>query len=97
MNPNIYSDDVRTALESQLQPLAVFQFVNNRVSTVLVSDGFCKLFGYSDRAQAVWDMDHDMYKDTHPDDKKRIADAAYHFATGDDSTEYEVVPSYTYV
>ena len=91
MHRRIYSDDVRTALESQLQPLAVFQYIDNQVSTVLVSDGFCRLFGYSDREQAVWDMDHDMYKDTHPDDKKRIADAAYNFATGDDSTEYEVV------
>lgn len=86
-----YPDEVRAALESQQQPLAVFQLIDNKIATILLSDGFCRILGYADRKQAVWDMDHDMYKDTHPDDKQRIADAALQFSAGDDSTEYEVV------
>ena len=91
MNRYTYPNEIRTALECQKQPLAVYQLINNRIATILVSDGFCELFGYTDHMQAVWDMDHDMYKDTHPDDKQRIANAALKFSTGDDSTEYEVI------
>ena len=91
MNQFTLSDKIRSALECQKHPLAVFKFVDNSIVTVLVSDGFCDLLGYTDRKQAVWDMDHDMYKDTHPDDRQRIAKAAWQFATGDDNDDYDVV------
>ena len=35
-----------TALEKLRVPLAVYQFLNKRVVTVLVSDGFVELLGY---------------------------------------------------
>ena len=57
--------------------------------TLALSDGFCELFGYEDKAQAYFDMDHDMYKDTHPDDRARVAEAAYGFAT--EGGSYEVI------
>lgn len=91
MNQFTYSDQVRSALECQQHPLAVFRFIDNSIVTVLVSDGFCELFGYKDREQAVWDMDHDMYRDTHPDDRQRISRAALQFAAGDDNVEYDAV------
>ena len=47
------------------------------------------MFGYEDRRLAYHDMDHDMYKDTHPDDAARIAVAAYRFAT--EGGTYEVI------
>jgi len=58
MNRYIYADEVRAALEGLQQPLAVYQLIDNQIITLLVSDGFCELLGYTDRAQAVWDMDH---------------------------------------
>ena len=89
MNRYIYPETVKAALEGLRQPLAVYQLVDGQVVTLLVSDGFCELLGYTDREQAVWDMDHDMYKDTHPDDRKRIADAAERFSAGGE--DYDVV------
>ena len=71
----------RSALERLRQPFAVYQFIDRRVVTLVLSDGFCRLFGYEDRAQAYDDMDNDMYKYDHPDDVARIADAAFRFAT----------------
>ncbi len=76
-------------LERLKQPFAVYQFVDRRVVTLVLSDGFCELFGYDDRAEAYYDMDHDMYKDAHPDDVARIANAAVHFAT--EGGRYEVI------
>lgn len=77
------------ALERLRQPFAIYQFIDKRVATLMLSDGFCKLFGYADRAQAYFDMDNNMYKDTHPDDAARIANAALRFATK--GGQYEVV------
>ena len=48
-------------------PLAVYQYIDKRVISLVISDGFCRLFGYS--REEVYDvMDNDMYRDTHPDD-----------------------------
>ena len=91
MNRYTYPNEVRAALEGLQQPLAVYQLLDGKIATVLVSDGFRRLFGYTDREQVVRDMDHDMYKDTHPDDRKRIADAARRFAKGGDDEDYDVV------
>ena len=72
----------------------------------MLSDGFCKLFGYEDRTHAYFDMDNNMYKDTHPDDAARIANAALRFATKGgqyevvyrskikDSTDYRIIHAY---
>ena len=50
MNRYIYADEVRAALEGLQQPLAVYQLIDNQIITLLVSDGFCELLGYTDRA-----------------------------------------------
>ncbi len=76
-----FTKEQQSFIEGLRQPFAVYQFVNRKVVTLALSDGFCKLFGYSDRAQAYYDMDHDMYRDVHPDDAARIANVAVQFAT----------------
>lgn len=84
-----FTEQLQTAYESMQVPFAIYQFINKQVVTLALSDGFCELFGYEDKAQAYYDMDHDMYKDTHPDDMARIADAAFRFAT--EGGKYEVI------
>ena len=64
MDRYTYPDEARAVLESQKQPLAVYQLINKKIVTVLVSDGFCELFGFSDHEQAAREMDEDMYKPT---------------------------------
>ena len=76
-------------LEGLQQPFAVYQFVDKRVVTLALSEGFCKLFGYTDKAEAYDDMDHDMYKAAHPDDAPRIANEAIRFAT--QGGEYDAI------
>ena len=84
-----FTEQERGTLERLRQPLAVYQFIDKRVVSLILSDGFCELFGYTDRAQAHYDMDYNMYRDTHPDDAARIADAAFRFAAEDG--KYEVI------
>lgn len=66
MGRHNFTNEQRKLLEGLSQPLAIYQFVDKRVVTLVLSNGFCKLFGYEDRAQAYYDMDNDMYKDVHP-------------------------------
>ncbi len=83
MNRYEFTPEQRVLLESLQIPFAVYQFLDKRVTTLLLSDGFCDLFGYENRNQALHEMDTDMYRETHPDDAARIADAAFRFATED--------------
>ena len=69
-------------IESSPQPVAVYRFVDHRIETMAVSDGFCELFGYADRGQAAYVLDHGMYKDVHPDDQERMSGAMLRFSEG---------------
>lgn len=86
-----YSAEERTILENLEQPLAVYQNVDGQVVTLVVSNGFCRLLGYETREQAVYDMDHDMFKNTHPDDRNRAALAAQVFSESGAGAVYDVV------
>ncbi len=84
-----YSEAEFKLLEESCIPLAVYQFMNKRVVTIVLSEGFCDLFGYKDRAKAYELMDTNMYRDTHPDDVADISDAAYRFAV--EGGNYDVI------
>ncbi|MBQ9437849.1 MAG: EAL domain-containing protein, partial [Lachnospiraceae bacterium] len=76
-------------MESSAVPFAIYQFIDKRVITLVLSQGFLDQFGFEDRAEAYYLMDHNMYRDTHPDDAAHIADAGLRFAT--EGGEYDVV------
>ena len=81
MNRYQFDENERVVLEKLNIPMAVYQFIDKRVVTLLVTDGLCKLMGM-ERKDAIDLLDNDMYRDTHPDDKARVADAALKFASG---------------
>ncbi|MBO4866806.1 MAG: EAL domain-containing protein [Ruminococcus sp.] len=85
-----FTDNERALMEKADIPFAIYQFIDKRVVPLILSKGFCDLFGYEDLEKAYYDMANDMYRETHPDDAGRIADAAYRFATADDAG-YDVV------
>ena len=76
-------------LESLSIPFAVYQYVDKRVVTIALSKGFCDEFGFKRLEDAYYVMDNDMYRATHPDDKTRVADAAYRFAAFD--VPYDII------
>lgn len=80
MEKYAFNTEQQSLMEKMQVPFAVYQFIDKRVVTIALSDGFCDLFGYKDRAQAYYDMDHDMYEGVHPDDVSRIANEALRFA-----------------
>ena len=92
MNPTerFYFDRrTQEILEHLTIPFAIYQLIDKRVVTIALSQGFCDQFGFKRREDAYRLMDHDMYRATHPDDKTRVADAAYRFAAFD--APYDIV------
>ena len=79
-----YPPEARKAMEESPQPFAVYQFSDHRIEPLIVSDGFCRLFGYPDRDQAVHILDRDMYADVHADDQERLSGAMLRFSEGQD-------------
>ena len=74
-----YSAETRAALEGLKQPLAVYQFIGGQPVTLLLSDGFCDLYAFEDRQQAMRFMEYGMYNNLHPEDRIPLSDAAVHF------------------
>ena len=74
------SKEQRQFIERMRQPFVICQFLDKRVETLAVSDGFCELFGYKDRAEAYLGMNQRMFKDTHPDDAVKFSNAILRFA-----------------
>ena len=84
-----FPDAARIAMENLEQPFAVYQTVDGQMNTLLVSNGFCRLLGYADREQAIYNMDNFIYRGIHPDDKARIMEANRRFTESEE--EYDVV------
>ena len=80
-------EETRRTLAESHQPLAVLRLGDHRVETLLVSEGFCKLFGYPDREKALHVLDQDIYKDIHHDDQERYSGALLRFSEGMDELD----------
>lgn len=91
-----FSQVERRTLESLNVPMVVYQVIDKRICTLLVTNGMCELMGES-REEIISLFDNDMYRDTHPDDRARVADAAYKFATGGERLDcvYRTKSKYT--
>ena len=74
-----FSQQEQELIERMEVPLAIFQLVDKRIVTIAVSNGFCELLGSNDRAKVYEAMDHDTYRNVHPDDVARLGNAIYRF------------------
>ena len=84
-----FTDTELRFLEKQPAPLAVYQYVDRHVYTLALSDGFLRLFGYTDKAEAYRLSNQNPLINTHPDDVGRVGDAVHRFAI--DGGRYEVI------
>ena len=76
----VFTAERRQALEDVPLALAVYQFVQGKIVTLLVSDGMCSLYGIQ-REDLMDSMDHDMFARVHPEDVEMVAALGYRFAT----------------
>ena len=66
-------------MESMQVPFAIYQLIDQSIVTLIVSEGFCDLLGSKDREKVYAAMDHDTYRNVHPDDIARLGNAIYRF------------------
>ena len=78
----LFPDERRQALESVPLALGVYQFVQGKIVTLLVSDGMCSLYGIQ-RGDLIDSMDHDMFAHVHPEDAEMVSTLGYRFATSE--------------
>ncbi|MCR5255132.1 MAG: GGDEF and EAL domain-containing protein [Acetatifactor sp.] len=89
MDKFAFTDEKQRVLEESGIPFVVYQFIDKRIVTILVSDGMCELMGAS-REEITDLMNNDMYRYAHPEDVARVADAAYRFASGEED-HYDII------
>ncbi len=81
MEKYVFDENTKQILESSCVPFAIFQFMEDRVVTHLITDGLCEIVGLS-REQAYDLMSNHIYDNDHPDDVARVGNAALEFASG---------------
>ena len=75
----VFSDRERAVLEGLPTPLVIYQYADKRITPLIISDGFRRLFGLDDPQKAYSDLSHEMYSLIHPDDIARTTDAVFRF------------------
>jgi diguanylate cyclase (GGDEF)-like protein len=76
-----FDEKVMHIMENSHIPFVIFQTVDKQTVPIVLSAGFCKLYGVS-RKEAYDVLSHNMYRDVHPDDTGRLAAAVGRFIAG---------------
>ena len=74
-----YTTGALQVLERSVIPFAVYQRIDNRSVPLVLSAGFCRLFGL-EKEEAYDIMSHNKYRHVHPDDVDRLIAAVRHFS-----------------
>lgn len=83
----IFREEQKEAYERLILPVGVFQLVNDKVITLVVSDGLCEMFEVG-RLALTEHFDSDMFGNVHPDDVEMLAEVGYRFAR--EECDYDV-------
>jgi len=75
----IFPEETRKAYEAQPIPAVYYQFIDEKIVPVLVTDGFCRQVGFS-RPQAMALLSGGKFESMHPDDAGRVAHISMEFA-----------------
>lgn len=76
----VFSREQRAALEALPLPMAAYQYIDDHVITLLVSEGMCQFTGIP-REMLIDQLDQSMFASVHPDDINTLAKLGYEFAT----------------
>ena len=67
-----------SVVERYVIPFVIFKKIDNQIVPLVISDGFCNLFGVA-REEAFEMMSRHLFRDVHPDDKDRLLAAVSRF------------------
>ena len=84
-----FSENIQNAYENLQTPIAIFQYTENGIFPVTVSEGFCELFEFKSLEQAYDVLKEDSFSIIHTSDVKRIKEEILSLLSKDD--RYDVV------
>ena len=90
-------EEVRREYENSEIPLAVYQLIDGRVRTILISNGLSHWQAPElTREDMIHLLDTDMYRDVHPEDLAFIATKTAEFSKQKDgTTTWSIAKNYT--
>ncbi len=74
-----FSSEERRIYESMQVPMVLYQFIDERIHTILVSDGFCQLKKYK-RSKLQDNLNDNIFSQIHPEDKEKLMKVSFSFA-----------------
>ena len=80
MKEYVISKELKTFIEKMKKPFVLSQQTNKGPVAIAVSNGFCEMFGYTDRERINSDINHNMFKNVHPQDTARISNEILRFS-----------------
>ena len=84
-----FNEHTKAIIENSVVPIGIYQMVDGRATVLIVSNGFCMLFGYRDQYEAVEKMTVDTHWNIHPDDVEKAEEVEYGFVK--DNKPYNLV------
>ena len=84
-----FTKEQRTLLEGIQVPFAIYQYLNGKIETLVLSEGFCEISGYRDLAEAYEERNRERHPEIHPDDLSRVEEAFSRFVM--DGGRYDVI------
>ncbi len=74
-----YKEEIQNAYERLLHPLAIYQYLDGRIIPIVLSDGFCEMFGYKNQEEASKSIRKNIYSGIHPKDLPNIKNEIHRF------------------
>ena len=74
------SKEQKMFIEKMKTPFVLSQQTNKGPVVIAASNGFCEMYGYTDRERINSDIDHNMFKNVHPQDTARISNEILRFS-----------------
>jgi diguanylate cyclase (GGDEF)-like protein len=82
------SPEEKRVLNELPNAIGVYQYADEKIVPVFLSEHFLDLFGYDSEEQAMADAWMELYRNVHPDDAARVQESRYQFAAND--SEFDV-------
>ncbi|WP_026525490.1 sensor domain-containing diguanylate cyclase [Butyrivibrio sp. MB2005] len=72
MDRYTFDEKTQTAYERLQNSIAIFQFLDDGIVPIVISDGYCEMFGFKNQEEAYADLNKDIFINVHPEDAAKI-------------------------
>jgi diguanylate cyclase (GGDEF)-like protein len=72
MDRYVFDEKTQAAYERLQNSIAIFQFLGDGIVPIVISDGYCEMFGFDNQEEAYAALNNDVFFNVHPEDASRI-------------------------